>query len=227
MEPFDLWLKRLQEELRKPGRWLPDHPVLLKISRGELTRDQLRGWAAEICLSSLDFSHVYAAAYVNCPHPDARKLMFENIYEEEMGGVTGGGNHLEIKLDFCESLGLRREEVLARKPNRATEFFLVYRELMFRTRPWQVSAGAYGFSVESQIPETFALILEGLRTHYQLPKKGTQFFETHEVADKDHGELGRILMEKYCNSPELREQSFEAGLKFSERFYDFYGGGLQ
>ena len=47
-------VNELEDGLKKPGRWLPDHPVVGKIERGELTRTQIAGLMGQIYLQTAE-----------------------------------------------------------------------------------------------------------------------------------------------------------------------------
>jgi pyrroloquinoline-quinone synthase len=45
-------------------------------------------------------------AYVQCPLPEVRRELAENLYEEETGGVVAGRPHPELFLEYPRGLGM-------------------------------------------------------------------------------------------------------------------------
>jgi pyrroloquinoline-quinone synthase len=53
-----------------------------------------------------DFPVLVARAYVQCPSPEVRRELAENIYEEETGGLKAGRPHPELFLEYPRGLGM-------------------------------------------------------------------------------------------------------------------------
>ncbi len=53
-----------------------------------------------------DFPVLVARAYVQCPHPEVRRDLAENIYEEETGGMVAGRPHPELFMEYPRGLGM-------------------------------------------------------------------------------------------------------------------------
>ena len=53
-----------------------------------------------------DFAVLLGRAYVQCPIDPVRRLLAENIYEEETGGLSGGIAHAELFLDYPRGLSM-------------------------------------------------------------------------------------------------------------------------
>ena len=53
-----------------------------------------------------DFAVLLGRAYVQCPSDPVRRLLAENLYEEETGGLSGGIAHAELFLDYPRGLGM-------------------------------------------------------------------------------------------------------------------------
>ncbi len=52
-----------------------------------------------------DFPVMIGWAYVQCPVPEARRDLAENLYEEETGGIIAGRPHPELFLEYPKGLG--------------------------------------------------------------------------------------------------------------------------
>jgi pyrroloquinoline-quinone synthase len=53
-----------------------------------------------------DFPVLVARAYVQCPSPEVRRELAENIYEEETGGLKAGRPLPELFLEYPRGLGM-------------------------------------------------------------------------------------------------------------------------
>ena len=62
-----------------------------------------------------DFPVLVGRAYVQCPIPEVRRELAENLYEEETGGLHAGKPHPELFLEYPRGLGfdLARFEAVA------------------------------------------------------------------------------------------------------------------
>lgn len=52
-----------------------------------------------------DFPVLVGRAYVQCPIPEVRRELAENLYEEETGGLHAGKPHPELFLEYPKGLG--------------------------------------------------------------------------------------------------------------------------
>jgi Iron-containing redox enzyme len=53
-----------------------------------------------------DFPVMLGWAYVQCPLPEVRRELAENLYEEETGGIIAGRPHPELFLEYPRGLGM-------------------------------------------------------------------------------------------------------------------------
>src|SRR5213594_2655496 len=82
------------------------NPFTEKWVKGELTRAQLGAWAAQHHQYVSQFPRWCATVYGQCPDPDARDFLLENIIEEE-----SGTKHVDLLIRFAEACGVSRAEV--------------------------------------------------------------------------------------------------------------------
>ena len=86
-----------------------DHPSYWRLMAPGATRDQLlihylQEWAVYV----RDFPVFLARVHSRCPEPQVRRELAENLYEEETGGISGGGPHAELFLRMMDGLGFDR-----------------------------------------------------------------------------------------------------------------------
>src|SRR6187455_583029 len=53
-----------------------------------------------------DFPVMVGWAYVQCPTPEVRRELAENLFEEETGGLIAGKPHPELFLQYPKGLGM-------------------------------------------------------------------------------------------------------------------------
>jgi len=92
------------------------HPWSEAWTSGKLDRRLLGEWVKQHFHYVSHFSEWLGAVYAACPHWDVQHFLLENITEEE--GFVGSGDfapvrHSELLLDFAETCGMKRAEILA------------------------------------------------------------------------------------------------------------------
>src|SRR5262245_37555448 len=74
---------------------------------GRVPRDRLHiHFEQEFGTYVRDFPVLVGWAYVQCPIPEVRRDLAENLYEEETGGVIAGKPHPELFLEYPRGLGM-------------------------------------------------------------------------------------------------------------------------
>src|SRR5437867_12245812 len=95
-----------------------DHPVVGMIERGELSNEQLLGFAVQFYqLFPKVFPKPIAALYARCPDdPDIEKHLLEDLIEEGTGQVSGSESHRVLHLEIGRALGLTPQALDAAGP---------------------------------------------------------------------------------------------------------------
>src|SRR5213592_4824833 len=101
MSPSSEFRKQLEAAVN--ARHSRMNPFTEKWVKGELTRPQLGAWAAQHYQYVSQFPRWCAAVYAECPYPDARDFLLENIVEEE-----SGVKHVDLLIRFAEACGVGR-----------------------------------------------------------------------------------------------------------------------
>jgi hypothetical protein len=145
-----------------------------------------------------DFAVLLGRAYVQCPIPEARRELAENLYEEETGGLSRGRPHAELFLDYPRGLAmdLARFEDIDLLPGSAA-----YRsEIDDATteRGWDVAAAVTTIFLEGtpwdrgeldpnapKRPEP-PLTDHPLVKHYGLALERLQLTKVHREVEGDH-----------------------------------------
>jgi pyrroloquinoline-quinone synthase len=169
-------------DARVSRQYLLDHPFYQAWSRGELSLDALRDYAAQYYHHVAAFPTYLSAVHAQTEDAEVRRHILSNLMDEE----AGSPNHPELWLEFAESLGLGRDEVRQTAQWPATKHLIE----TFRNCCGQrgTSAGlAALYAYESQIPAVSEKKIEGLRQFYGFADpEGYRYFSVHIEADREH-----------------------------------------
>lgn len=174
------------------ARRLLDHPFYAAWSKGELSHDDLRTYAAQYYHWVLAFPTWISATHANATDFAMRQQLLENLIDEEQGA----DNHPELWLRFCDALGLDRESVRATPLLPETAQAIRLMRDVCRQEP-AVAGVAALYAYESQQPEVMTTKREGLRDLYAVPS-GHDYFEVHQTADVEHSADERALVLRHA-----------------------------
>jgi pyrroloquinoline-quinone synthase len=135
-----------------------------------------------------------SAVHSNCPDRDGRKMLAENLAEEE-GIETGKQDHATLWLMFACGLGENEGAVRAQQLNAETRVLIdTFRRLSRRS--YASGLGAL-YAYESQFPGVASAKIEGLIDRYGITDEETlRFFRVHESADVEHSSVCRALLDR-------------------------------
>ncbi len=177
------------------------HPFYQAWMTGSLSKATLQDYAAEYYAHVRAFPRYVSAAHSQCESDEARKLLLENLNDEE--GVTYGTAHPELWLRFAEGLGCSREKVSANQP-RAAIRNVIETFLQLTRSSYPEALGAI-YAYESQVPEIAASKIQGLVSNYGISDERTlSFFRVHEQADIFHRRTLEALINELDEEDQLR-----------------------
>jgi pyrroloquinoline-quinone synthase len=205
----------IDELLRE--RHLLKHPFYVAWSRGELSLPTLRDYAGQYYRFESAFPRFLAAAYSRLERSEDRRVLLENLIDEEGRPPT----HPELWLDFARGIGLSRRSASGARPLPATTSLLeCYERLTGRTAAEAVSAL---YAYESIFPEIAAEKSRGLRAHYGIRDRPThEFFRVHTSADVEHSRAERrVLSGLLAHSPAARRQALIASRSAIDSWWSF------
>ena len=124
------------------------HPFYLAWSAGQLTRDDLREYAADYYHHVAAFPNYLAEFVTRATDAELRRAVLSNLCDEE-GMATDYGQsgrpHAELWLDFAEGMGADRDEVCRHSPvaeiSALTEFF---HDVAQHGSPYRLQGGFHG-----------------------------------------------------------------------------------
>lgn len=177
-------------DARVARQHLLQHPFYQAWSRGELSLDALRDYAAQYYHHVAAFPTYLSAVHAQTDDAGVRRDILSNLMDEE----AGSPNHPELWLQFAESLGLERGEVRQTAQWPATKKLIeAFRNCCARRGTGVGLASLYAY--ESQIPSVSEKKIEGLRRFYGFTNpEDYRYFTVHIEADREHAavEAGQI-----------------------------------
>ena len=147
------------------ARSMLSHPFYQAWEEGTLTKDALRAYARQYFHHVEAFPRAVSAVHANCPSAQGRRLLAENLAEEE-GIAEGKDDHAKLWLDFAAGMGADEAEVRAVSVNPETQVLID----AFRTLSRKSYASGLGalYAYESQLPAIAKTKIEGLVERYGL-----------------------------------------------------------
>ena len=187
------------------------HPFSRLLIEGKLTMDQLQGWAKQRYkgISGMDLGLV-AQLYVKSPDDQIRRHILELLGEES--GTLSGKSHKEMFLDFCQAIGLSRQEVVDAPVLPETLAVANLYKVRFLHDSFLEALMSMA-CVESQNPDGFAKWTLALENHYGILRKHLGWFMEHVTADSTedgHGAAAFEILEKYATSEEVQRSVRQA-----------------
>jgi pyrroloquinoline quinone (PQQ) biosynthesis protein C len=216
------FIQVVEEELHS-GPWnLLNHPLVEEITKGKLTRNQIKGWVVQTYLPvSNHFLRLVAALYASCPSADLRELIWENLLEEMTGSVSRTMSHPQLLVKLATALGASAEEIENVEPVPETKEYLDWLERL-RHLSFIEGVGGIMFGGEAQIIGAQEVISKALKENYALTEDDTQFFDIHVEIDKEHGDVGKTIIERFASNEAEQEKVRQAALTTAIKTYKFF-----
>lgn len=202
------------------ARAMLKHPFYQAWSEGRLSQETLRDYAAQYFHHVEAFPRAVSAVHANCPDRAGRKMLAENLAEEE-GVEAGKTDHASLWMDFAAGLGATREAVEGAALNPETTGLIS----AFRTLSRQSYAAGLGalYAYETQLPAVATTKIAGLESFYGIKDAATiRFFKVHEVADVEHSAVCRQLLDALPENE--RTEAAAAGEKLAGALWSFLDG---
>lgn len=145
-----------------------------------------------------DFPRMVGWAYVQCPIPEVRRLLAENLFEEETGGLVAGRPHPELFLEYPRGLGmeLQRFDNITLLP--AARHYRKTLDRHLTMAGWEVACAVATLFVEGTeyergevdkaAPKRPLVPLEQhpLVVHYGLPLASLALTKAHRAVEGEH-----------------------------------------
>lgn len=205
---FNAEINRIVSEHR-----LDQHPYVQLVSTGKATREQLKGYPIQHYeMTVRDSAPLSAMAYLKMYDIDQQVAQgsAKGFAEEALGLYSNSAGHTELLFELWEGgLGLPREQLIRSIGSDDARAFNACMYRLIHLKPQFV--GAIGLCEEIEV-EAYKMLQEGLERHYGLKPEHTRFLSVHYEADKEHGEGGHRMIERFVAGTG-REEEFlaEAG----------------
>jgi pyrroloquinoline-quinone synthase len=170
------------------------------------------------------------------PDYKLRVLLVENIYEEETGALSGSSRHLNTFADFGRAVGVSADQLETTAPLAETDAVVAHNIRACNTEVhFTAGVASVLLLMEGQPPIVSnggSSMLAVMRDEYRLPDWGYEFFVHHASSDvgdsvsdleDEHAEAARELLNRYCDTPELRAQAKDflaRALELRHRHFD-------
>lgn len=185
-------------DARVARQHLLQHPFYQAWSRGELSMDTLRDYAAQYYQHVAAFPTYLSAVHAQTEDQEVRRHVLANLMDEE----AGEPNHPELWLRFAESLGLKCEDVKRTAAWPATRALIDGFRQCCGERGTGVGLAAL-YAYESQIPAVSEKKIEGLKEFYGFTdEEGYRYFTVHIEADREHAAVEAALMAQVLDESE-------------------------
>ncbi|MEZ4449437.1 MAG: iron-containing redox enzyme family protein [Nannocystaceae bacterium] len=178
-----------------------------EFTSGRVARDFLHiHFEQEYATYVRDFAIFLGRVYVACPIAAIRRVLIENVYEEETGKLSLGKPHAELFLRYPEGLGmdLQRFERITLLPESAR--FRAYLDEATLEGGWEVALAVTtifleGDAYERSVFEEDAprrpeppLAEHPLVRHYGLPVSALELTRAHRLVEGSHREAAWAMV---------------------------------
>ena len=185
---------------------LLNHSFYQSWNEGSLSLETIREYSSQYFKHVSAFPRYLSAIHSNCDHIGTRKILLENLNDEEMGPE----DHPELWMRFAEGMGNTRDQVKNAVLMEETEELVSTFNQLSRSEDYLKGLAAL-YCYESMQPEISKTKKEGLQNIYGIQDEETlKFFTVHMQADEWHREVIRNLLVELCNSKGKEEYVLDA-----------------
>ena len=180
------------------------HPFYQAWNEGRVPRERLKEYVKQYYNHVKAFPRYISAAHSLCDDLEKRKLLLENLTDEE--GLLNGAPHPELWLRFAEGLGVSRNEMENQPARESIKDVVAVFFSSARSSYEEGLASLYAY--EYQVPEIAETKIKGLKEHYDVcDDQSLSFFTVHQSADVYHRQACEKLMDSFSkkeHSPALK-----------------------
>ena len=196
------------------------HPFYQAWTEGRLPLDTLRAYARQYFHHVEAFPQAVSAVHSACPDRDGRRMLAENLAEEE-GIEAGKQDHATLWMMFACGLGENEGAVREQALNVETQALIdTFRRLSRKS--YASGLGAL-YAYESQFPGVASAKIEGLMDRYGIGDEETlRFFRVHETADVEHSAVCRQLLDALPEAEQI--EAIAAGEELAGALWGFLSG---
>jgi pyrroloquinoline-quinone synthase len=183
------------------------HPFYKAWSAGQLTRDDLRGYARDYYHHVEAFPGYLAELGIRLEESELRRAVLANM-ADELGEESTP--HSELWLDFVEGMGAKRDMRAHAPVPEIGELTAFFHRVASEGAPEEALAAFYAY--ESQVPRVAKEKARGLQEMYGADERATAYFTLHATADVYHSQVWRRQLGKRLEAnPQMAEAALAAG----------------
>ncbi len=202
------------------ARAMLKHPFYQAWTEGRLSLGTLRSYARQYFHHVEAFPRAVSAVHSACPDRDGRRMLAENLAEEE-GIEAGKQDHAQLWMMFACGLGENDAAVRDQQLNPETQGLID----TFRRLSRQSYAAGLGalYAYESQFPGVASAKIEGLVDRYGISDEPTlRFFQVHQSADVEHSAVCRELLDRL--TADEQAEAYAAADELAGALWNFLSG---
>ncbi|MGH8608659.1 MAG: iron-containing redox enzyme family protein [Gammaproteobacteria bacterium] len=145
-----------------------------------------------------DFPVMVGWAYVQCPVPEVRRALAENLYEEETGALVAGRPHPELFLEYPRGLGMDLSRFVDVELMPAAKTYRALLDEAIQRRGWEIAAAVVTLFIEGTKDDRvtvdptapkrdpLALREHPLVKHYDLSLEHLTLTRAHRQVEGNH-----------------------------------------
>ncbi len=183
-----------------------ERPLWKGLIEGTHSLPMVREMAKQLSIIPLHNHNYHGRLYIICPDPGWRARIAEVVYEEGTGRLFSNGiAHNELYFRFGEGVGVSRDEMLQ---TRYCAGVLAFKQYFIQTCSRNFVDGVAGhmLGAEAQGPGHYQQIADKLQEKFGLTDEQVSFWVIHDIADEDHTNIGRELLEQFATSKDDLER---------------------
>ena len=224
-QPTDAFIQELKQIIS--GRKYSSHSVIQGLTAGTYTRDNLKHWAIQKYFQVDQHIRAFGAIYANCPDRKVRRMLVENLIDEETDLRCGSDSHAALCLRFARALGATDEEIANSRMIPEVADYVRWVIDFCKQSPFIVGLAALSLAGESQVPDAMRAAVRGLKEHYGMSAEDVEFFSVHIGGDEEHSGVAETLVREYAATDETQAQVRDAVKTFCDKWWRMQDGYYQ
>ncbi len=114
LQETDAFIQELKQIIQ--AKKYSGHSLIQGLTQGEYARENLKRWAIQKYFQVDQHIRAFGAIYANCPDSRVRRLLVENLIDEETDLRCGSDSHAMLCLRFAKALGATDAEIADSRP---------------------------------------------------------------------------------------------------------------
>ncbi len=200
----------VQAEERIERYNLLKHPFYTAWTAGELTREDLREYAAEYWHHVSAFPSYLSTLHARLEDGATRRMVAANLADEEGVESPDGRAHSDLWMDFAKGMGASEAGIKARSTQPETRQLISSFKHIAREGSTAAALAAF-YAYESRVPAIAKEKASGLKEHYGADAAMTRYFTLHQTADVLHADVWRqLISNELAYAPESAREALDA-----------------